>query len=77
MEHTQEMTCLVSLVALDKLEKGDQDDAKSFLACKITDYYQHPIGSPHSPHRKEILPRIEVLRTKSTALDKELSMKPQ
>src|SRR5437867_6937528 len=77
MEHTQEMTCLVSLVALDKLEKGDQDDAKSFLACKITDYYQHPIGSPDSPHRKEILPRIEVLRTKSTALDKELSKKPQ
>src|SRR5438128_5979432 len=76
MEEKQEIRCLVSFAALDKLEKGDQDHAKSFLAREITDYYQHPLGPSDSPHRKEILPYIEALRAKSGALDKELSKNP-
>ena len=77
MEDKQEIRCLVSLTALNRLEKGDQDQAKSFLASEVADYYQHPIGSASSARRKKILPYIEALRSESTALDKELSRKSQ
>ena len=77
LEDKQRYSCMISLAALDKLEKGDQEYAKRILAREVAGYYQHPLGSADSPHRKEIFSYIEALRAKSSALDKELSKKPQ
>jgi hypothetical protein len=36
LEDKQQYSCMISLAALDKLENGDQDHAKSILAREVT-----------------------------------------
>ena len=77
LEDKQQYSCMISLAALDQLEKGDQGHAKSILAREVASYYQHPLGPADSSQRKKILPYIEAVRAKSSALNEELSKKAQ
>jgi hypothetical protein len=77
LDDKQRYSCLISLAVLDKLEKGDQGYAKRILVREVASYYQHPFGPPDSPQRKKILPYIEDVRARSTALNEELSKNAQ
>jgi hypothetical protein len=76
LEDRQQYSCVISLAALDKLETGNTDGAKLILARDVASYYRHPIGRADSPERRKLMPHIDAVRSKSSALNEELSKKP-
>ena len=67
----------VSLRALDELDAGRVDQAKSFLAGQVAVYY-HTIQQFDSPsEKKELLRHIEASSAKSPELKEALEKKPK
>ena len=73
----QALVAAVSLGALDKLEAGQLDQAKSLLARQIAAYYQtFQKFQPASESRDHLMQGIEASSEKSAALKEALAKKP-
>jgi hypothetical protein len=77
LEQRQQDTCVISLAALNFLERGDTESAKVTLAREVATYYRHPFTQGETPERKKLLTTIDTVRTKSSILDQELKKEPK
>ena len=71
LEERQELSCMLSLSVLTRLEAGDTDYAKSILAREVASYYYHP-WQADAPRRQKVLTLIEATKPKSSVLSEEL-----
>jgi len=62
-----------SLAALGKLEVGDPESAKVFLAREVAAWYRDSQKEPTSAERQKIRSMIETMSEKSEILKKELA----
>jgi hypothetical protein len=72
IDSEQRYAALVSLAALSKLEAGDADAAKSYLAHEIIGYSKSNFDDS-LPERRKIQSFIQATVPKSPALQKELA----
>lgn len=68
----QRYAAIVSVAALNKLESGDVEKAKSFLAHEVIGYSRASFDSS-LPQREQIGPLIQAAIEKSPALKEELA----
>jgi uncharacterized protein HemX len=74
----QALVAAVSLGALDKLEAGQSEQAKSLLARQVAQYYQtFQKLQPASESRLHLMQRIEISSAKSATLKEALAKNPQ
>jgi hypothetical protein len=65
---------MVSAAALRKLEDGENDETKSFLAGQVAHYYRELKGAKTlNAHRQKTLAIIEELSSKSEILRQKLA----
>jgi hypothetical protein len=76
--NAQHVTTVLSLVALDKLEAGETDKAKSLLARQIA-VYHHAFQNDEAslPEQQKLLPSIDAAAAKSAVLREELQKEPR